>query len=88
MSASASRIRALELLTRRFDVGPVDRVRLPAPAVAVVGQVDGPGAPVKMAARPVVTRSKRPRWTDVEAGSTPIRAAYLTELHAVVLALE
>ena len=35
---------ALELLTRRFDVGPVDRVRLPAPAVAVVGQVDGPTA--------------------------------------------
>ena len=35
---------ALELLTRGFDVGPVDRVRLPAPAVAVVGQVDGPAA--------------------------------------------
>ena len=35
---------ALELLTRRFDVGPVDRVRLPAPAVAVVGQPDGPAA--------------------------------------------
>jgi len=35
---------ALELLTGRFDVGPVDRVRLPAPAVAVVGQVDGPAA--------------------------------------------
>ena len=34
---------ALELLTRRFDVGPVARVRLPAPAVAVVvGQVSGP----------------------------------------------
>ena len=32
---------ALELLTRRVDVGPVDRVRLPAPAVAVVGQPDG-----------------------------------------------
>ena len=30
--------RALELLTRRFDVRAVDRVRLPAPAVAVVGQ--------------------------------------------------
>ena len=27
---------ALELLTRRVDVGPVDRVRLPAPAVAVL----------------------------------------------------
>ena len=26
---------ALELLTRRFDVGPVDRVRLPVPSVAV-----------------------------------------------------
>ena len=35
---------ALELLTGRFDVGPVDRVRLPAPAVAVVGQPDGPPA--------------------------------------------
>ena len=34
----------LELLTGRFDVGPVDRVRLPAPAGAVVGQVDGPAA--------------------------------------------
>ena len=34
----------LELLTGRVDVGPVDRVRLPAPAVAVVGQVDGPAA--------------------------------------------
>ena len=32
---------ALELLTRRFDVGPVNRVRLPAPAVAVVRQPDG-----------------------------------------------
>ena len=35
---------ALELLTGRFDVGSVDRVRLPAPAVAVVGQPDGPAA--------------------------------------------
>jgi len=35
---------ALELLTRRFDVGPVDRVWLPAAAVAVVGQVDRPPA--------------------------------------------
>ena len=35
---------ALELLTRRFDVGPVDRVRLRAPAVAVVWQPDGPAA--------------------------------------------
>ena len=35
---------ALELLTGRFDIGPVDRVRLPAPAVAVVGQPDGPAA--------------------------------------------
>ena len=32
---------ALELLTHRFDVGPVDRVRFPAPAGAVVGQPDG-----------------------------------------------
>ena len=32
---------ALELLTRRVDVGTVDRVRLPAPAVAVVGQPNG-----------------------------------------------
>ena len=35
---------ALELLTRRVDVGAVDRVRLPSPAVAVVGQPDGPAA--------------------------------------------
>ena len=35
---------ALGLLTRRVDVGAVDRVRLPAPAVAVVGQPDGPAA--------------------------------------------
>ncbi len=35
---------ALELLTGRFDVGPVNRVRLPAPAVAVVWQPDGPPA--------------------------------------------
>ena len=34
-------VQALELLTRRFDVGSVDRVRLPA--VAVVGQPDGAG---------------------------------------------
>ena len=54
---------ALELLTGRFDVGPVHRVRLPAPAVAVVRQSDG-RLPVKMAARPVVTWSKR-------AGSSP-----------------
>ena len=34
---------ALELLTDRFDVGHVNRVRLPAPAAAVgSGQVDGP----------------------------------------------
>ena len=31
---------ALELLTRRFDVGSVDRVRLPAPAVAVVSAAE------------------------------------------------
>ena len=43
---------ALELLTRYVDVDPVDRVRLPAPALAV-------------AARPVVTWSKR-------AGSSPL----------------
>ena len=49
---------ALELLTRRFDVGPVDRGRLPAPAAAMVGQPEG-RPPVKMAARPVVTWSKR-----------------------------
>ena len=35
---------ALELLTGRVDVGPVHRVRLPAPAVSVVGQVGGPTA--------------------------------------------
>ena len=43
---------ALELLTRRFDVGPVDRVRLPAPRWS--GRWTGQ-PPVKMAARPVVT---------------------------------
>ena len=35
---------SLGLLTRRFDVGSVDCVRLPAPAVAVVGQPDGAAA--------------------------------------------
>ena len=36
---------ALELLTRRFHVGRVDRVRLPAPAVAVVRQAGRAGRP-------------------------------------------
>ena len=56
---------ALELLTQRFDVGPVDRVRLPAPAVAVVGS--RPGRPaVKMAARPVVTWSEAGRFVAID----------------------
>ena len=44
---------ALELLTRHVDVGAVDRVRLPSPAVAVVGQAGRSRPAVKMAARTV-----------------------------------
>ena len=47
------------MLTRSFDVGPVDRVRLPAPAGAVVGQPDGPTAREEGGA---------PRRQPVEAG--------------------
>ena len=45
MSASASTHQALELLTRRFDVGSVDRARLPAPAGAVVRAAGRAGRP-------------------------------------------
>ena len=54
---------ALELLMRRVDFGPVDRVRLPRQPSRWSGRGTG-RPPVKMAARPVVTWSKR-------AGSSP-----------------
>ena len=74
----------LELLPRRFDIGPVDRVRLPAPAGAVVGQVEGRPV-VKMAARPVVTWSKR-AGVDVLAAAGPANSS--TPLPAGTLALK
>ena len=63
---------ALELVTRRVDVGAVGRVRLPAPAVAVVGQPDE---------RPVVTWSKRagslPSTSTAPAAQLPARPMHV-----------